>query len=226
MSLISARELLARLGDPALRICDVRWWLTDPGKGRRDYDAAHLPGAVFVDAGPRPRGGGGRRPPSPPLPGRLRGAHGADSASATTARSSPTTTRAAPSRRACGGCSTTWVTATSASSTAGSPRGSRSVARSRRRSTPHPRARLTLRDGWTRVIDRDGLVARGCGDRRAHRRPRARALSRRGRAGRRRARPHPDGRQPADAGNLGPDGRFLAPDVLRDAVRRPWAPTS
>jgi len=49
MSLISAGELLARLGDPALRICDVRWWLTDPGKGRRDYDAAHLPGAVFVD---------------------------------------------------------------------------------------------------------------------------------------------------------------------------------
>jgi thiosulfate/3-mercaptopyruvate sulfurtransferase len=50
MSLISAGDLLARLGDPSLRICDVRWWLTDPGKGRRDYDAAHLPGAVFVDA--------------------------------------------------------------------------------------------------------------------------------------------------------------------------------
>jgi thiosulfate/3-mercaptopyruvate sulfurtransferase len=49
MSLISASELLERLDDPALRICDVRWWLTDPGKGRRDYDAAHLPGAVFVD---------------------------------------------------------------------------------------------------------------------------------------------------------------------------------
>ena len=50
MSLISAGELIVRIGDPHLRICDVRWWLTDPGKGRRDYDAAHLPGAVFVDA--------------------------------------------------------------------------------------------------------------------------------------------------------------------------------
>jgi thiosulfate/3-mercaptopyruvate sulfurtransferase len=50
MSLISAGDLLERLGDPELRICDVRWWLTDPGKGRRDYDAGHLPGAMFVDA--------------------------------------------------------------------------------------------------------------------------------------------------------------------------------
>lgn len=49
MSLISAGELLARLGDPSLRIADVRWWLTDPAKGRRDYTAAHLPGAVFID---------------------------------------------------------------------------------------------------------------------------------------------------------------------------------
>jgi thiosulfate/3-mercaptopyruvate sulfurtransferase len=49
MSLISTDELLARLGDPSLRIADVRWWLTDPDKGRRDYMAAHLPGAVFVD---------------------------------------------------------------------------------------------------------------------------------------------------------------------------------
>jgi thiosulfate/3-mercaptopyruvate sulfurtransferase len=49
MSLISPEALLARLRDPGLRICDVRWWLADPGKGRRDYAAAHLPGAVFVD---------------------------------------------------------------------------------------------------------------------------------------------------------------------------------
>src|SRR6188508_2329635 len=47
--LITVDELLARLGDPALRIADVRWWLADPGKGRRDYEAAHLPGAIFVD---------------------------------------------------------------------------------------------------------------------------------------------------------------------------------
>ena len=49
MSLISVAELLTRLGAPDLRLADVRWWLVDPGKGRRDYAAAHLPGAVFVD---------------------------------------------------------------------------------------------------------------------------------------------------------------------------------
>lgn len=49
MSLISAAELRARLADPALRVADVRWWLADPAKGRRDYAAGHIPGAVFVD---------------------------------------------------------------------------------------------------------------------------------------------------------------------------------
>jgi thiosulfate/3-mercaptopyruvate sulfurtransferase len=50
VSLITPEGLLARLGDPRLCLADVRWWLTDPGKGRRDYAIAHLPGAVFVDA--------------------------------------------------------------------------------------------------------------------------------------------------------------------------------
>jgi thiosulfate/3-mercaptopyruvate sulfurtransferase len=49
MTLISPEALLTRLGDPSLRIADVRWWLADPGKGRRDYAEAHVPGAVFVD---------------------------------------------------------------------------------------------------------------------------------------------------------------------------------
>ena len=31
--LITVDDLLARLGDPALRIADVRWWLADPGQG-------------------------------------------------------------------------------------------------------------------------------------------------------------------------------------------------
>lgn len=30
-------------------ICDLRWDLTDPGKGRATYEEGHLPGAVFVD---------------------------------------------------------------------------------------------------------------------------------------------------------------------------------
>ena len=68
MSLISPEELLARLDDPALRIADVRWWLADPGKGRRDYAEAHLPGRGLRRRGHGPRGdrGPGRHPlPSP-----------------------------------------------------------------------------------------------------------------------------------------------------------------
>jgi thiosulfate/3-mercaptopyruvate sulfurtransferase len=49
MSLISAAELAARLGDPDLRIADVRWSLAAPAAGRAAYAEAHLPGAVFVD---------------------------------------------------------------------------------------------------------------------------------------------------------------------------------
>lgn len=49
MSLISATDLAARLGEPGLRIADVRWVLGDPERGRRDYEAGHIPGAIFVD---------------------------------------------------------------------------------------------------------------------------------------------------------------------------------
>jgi thiosulfate/3-mercaptopyruvate sulfurtransferase len=49
MSLISADALHDRIDDPQLRLADVRWWLADPPKGRRDYDTGHIPGAVFVD---------------------------------------------------------------------------------------------------------------------------------------------------------------------------------
>lgn len=64
MSLISVDDLAARLGDPDVVVCDVRFYLTDHHQGRREYDAGHLPGAVFVDlhhdlaGGP----GGGRHP--------------------------------------------------------------------------------------------------------------------------------------------------------------------
>jgi thiosulfate/3-mercaptopyruvate sulfurtransferase len=49
MSLISVADLSASLGDPDLRIADVRWSLTAPGGGRAAYATAHLPGALFVD---------------------------------------------------------------------------------------------------------------------------------------------------------------------------------
>lgn len=47
MPLLDVPALASRLGDPRLRICDVRWSLTEPG--RRAYEEGHLPGAVFVD---------------------------------------------------------------------------------------------------------------------------------------------------------------------------------
>ena len=49
MSLISIESLAARIGDPSLRIVDVRWYLGRPGAGRAAYAAGHLPGATFVD---------------------------------------------------------------------------------------------------------------------------------------------------------------------------------
>ncbi len=46
---MSVADLAASLGDPGLRIADVRWSLAAPGGGRTAYSSAHLPGAVFVD---------------------------------------------------------------------------------------------------------------------------------------------------------------------------------
>jgi thiosulfate/3-mercaptopyruvate sulfurtransferase len=44
--LISADELRSVLD---VRIVDFRWYLGEPDKGRREYEAGHVPGAVFVD---------------------------------------------------------------------------------------------------------------------------------------------------------------------------------
>jgi thiosulfate/3-mercaptopyruvate sulfurtransferase len=68
MSLISVEELVARLAEPDLAastvVCDCRYYLADDHKGRREYDAAHIPGAVFVDVHTELAGGpgGGRHP--------------------------------------------------------------------------------------------------------------------------------------------------------------------
>ena len=49
-ALVSVDWLAARLGDPRVRIADVRWYLPHLGRsGRAEYVASHLPGAVFVD---------------------------------------------------------------------------------------------------------------------------------------------------------------------------------
>jgi thiosulfate/3-mercaptopyruvate sulfurtransferase len=47
--LIDPNGLAASIDDPQLRVADVRWYLADPNQGAREYDEAHLPGAVFLD---------------------------------------------------------------------------------------------------------------------------------------------------------------------------------
>jgi thiosulfate/3-mercaptopyruvate sulfurtransferase len=47
--LTTVEVLAERLGDPLLRIADVRWYLNEPDRGRQEFDAGHIPGAVFVD---------------------------------------------------------------------------------------------------------------------------------------------------------------------------------
>ena len=76
-----AHELDRRSGpgraEPALVVLDVRWALTTANSpaGRADYDAGHVPGAVFVDLDTElaaPPGAGGRHPlPDPAVVQRL-----------------------------------------------------------------------------------------------------------------------------------------------------------
>lgn len=47
--LAAARDLGQVLDDPDVRIVDVRWYLGDPERGRAEYEAGHIPGAVFAD---------------------------------------------------------------------------------------------------------------------------------------------------------------------------------
>lgn len=46
-SLVTAAWLMEHLSE--VRVCDVRWYLTDPGQGRQEYADAHICGAVYVD---------------------------------------------------------------------------------------------------------------------------------------------------------------------------------
>lgn len=47
--IIAPTALFQRLGDPGLRVVDVRWTLGWPGTGRRAYETGHIPGAIFLD---------------------------------------------------------------------------------------------------------------------------------------------------------------------------------
>jgi len=46
--LVDVDWLTAHLWDPHLRLADCRWYLADSQQGRREYESAHLPGAIFV----------------------------------------------------------------------------------------------------------------------------------------------------------------------------------
>lgn len=64
MGLITVDELATRIGEADVVVCDVRFHLADHDQGRREYEAGHLPGAVFVDLHHELAGGpgGGRHP--------------------------------------------------------------------------------------------------------------------------------------------------------------------
>ncbi len=212
MTLISPETLAARLNDPALRLLDVRWWLTEPGRGRRDYEAAHVPGAVWVDldrdlsapAGP------GRHPlPDPAVFTARMAALGVGDGSDVVVYDDAGGTVAARlwwmlddlghrSVRVLDGGLAAWTAM-------GGPRSAEITA--------YPPGRLTVRDRWSRTIDREALVGRlgevAVIDARAPDRYRGDL-------------------EPVDAvpghiptavsrpldGNLGPDGRFLGPAAL------------
>jgi len=69
MALIQVDELALRLGadESSVRVADVRWYLGQPGRGRREYQSGHIPGAIFIDldsdlADPNGLGAPGRHP--------------------------------------------------------------------------------------------------------------------------------------------------------------------
>ncbi len=47
--IIDVQELSSRLNAAGLVICDTRWYLGDPTRGRVEHAEGHIPGAVFVD---------------------------------------------------------------------------------------------------------------------------------------------------------------------------------
>ncbi len=215
MSLLSPEIMLRRLDQPDLRICDVRWWLVDPARGRREYEAGHLPGAVFVDVDSdlvAPDGPGRHPLPDPVAFARRMAELGIDDDSHVVAYDDAGGAVAA--RRwwmledlghrdvaVLDGGFSAWVAAGGPVTTVASS---------------YPPGRLTLRGHWTRVIDRAGLVPRLMADdlvlvdARAPERYRGDVEPIDPVAG------HVPGAVSVPfSGNLGPDGRLLPADALR-----------
>ena len=97
--LVSTEWLAEHQDHEPLRVVDTRWYLTEPGRGRSEYEAGHVPGAGFmsIDTDLSAAHGPGRHP----LPGPNAIAHRLG----TRTLLSPTTTQAAVSQPGCGGCS-------------------------------------------------------------------------------------------------------------------------
>lgn len=67
--LVSVDWLAQHWQDPAVRIADVRWYLPHLGKsGRAEYEAGHIPGAVYVDLETELSSPKGQGPGRHPLP--------------------------------------------------------------------------------------------------------------------------------------------------------------
>jgi thiosulfate/3-mercaptopyruvate sulfurtransferase len=211
--LIAPETLRDRIGDPRLRIADVRWFLGEPGRGRHEFEAGHVPGAVFVDVDSDlvARDGPGRHPlPDPVEFARRLGALGFGSEHAIVAYDQGGGTIAArlwwmldalghPDVALLDGGLPGWLAMGGALVTdepAVAP------------------ARLELAATWPRTIDRDAVSA-DLGrlrilDVRAPERYRGETEPIDPVAG------HiPTARNLPTGGNLGPDGRFLAPEQLR-----------
>jgi thiosulfate/3-mercaptopyruvate sulfurtransferase len=210
--LISVEDLARRVGDPDLRIVDVRWYLGEPGAGRAAYEAGHVPGAIHIDLDRDLTGEGDGRHPLP---------HPADLARALS-RAGLGDEHVVVAYDDVGG----WVAARlwwmldrlghrrvfvldggfPAWVQAGLPIQTDEVS--------WPEADLRLAGSWSQIVDRDEVRARL-----------GRVLLLDARSGPR----YRGETEPVDPvaghiptavnaptdGNLGPDGRFLAPDVLR-----------
>jgi thiosulfate/3-mercaptopyruvate sulfurtransferase len=66
--IVKADWLLEHINDPGVRIVDCRWVIAQPGEGRRQYEAGHIPGAAHLDIDTDLSGKNG--PGRHPLPGR------------------------------------------------------------------------------------------------------------------------------------------------------------
>jgi thiosulfate/3-mercaptopyruvate sulfurtransferase len=221
--LISADELADRHGDPRVRVADVRWKLGKPGQGRADYEAGHIPGAVYVDldhdlaaAAPGTHPQGGRHPlPDPSRFARRMAELGIGDGDTVVAYDDQGGTVAArlwwmlddlgfPGARVLDGGLAAWLASGNALTT----------------EIPTPAeasSGLTLRNHWSRQIGREQLAASfpdiTLFDVRAPERYRGEVEPVDRVPG------HiPSSRNLPTTGNLGPDARFLAPDALHDRM--------